>query len=95
MAEFGALGLAVGLWIVLAQHRGALGRRRDSTLVLLGWVLVAVSALGGSSPPRQPVRARAVTNTARRANKLQTVFIFVFFIVWCSRVTASPFWGDV
>jgi len=45
MAEFGALGLAVGLWIVLVQHRGALGRRRDSTLVLLGWVLVAVSAV--------------------------------------------------
>ena len=45
MAEFGALGLAVGLWIVLAQHRGARGRRRDGTLVLLGWVLVAVSAV--------------------------------------------------
>ena len=45
MAEFGALGLAVGLWIVLAQHRGARGRRQDGTLVLLGWVLVAVSAV--------------------------------------------------
>jgi hypothetical protein len=45
MAELGALGLAVGLWIVLAHHRGARGHRRDGTFVVLGWVLLALSAV--------------------------------------------------
>ncbi|HEX4247787.1 MAG TPA: hypothetical protein VH008_07955 [Pseudonocardia sp.] len=45
MAEFGALGLVLGLWIVLAHQHGPRGQRRDGTLLALGWVLLALSAL--------------------------------------------------
>jgi hypothetical protein len=44
MAALGALGLVLGLWVVLAQQRGP-RRQRDGVLVALGWVLVALSAL--------------------------------------------------
>jgi hypothetical protein len=44
MAAFGALGLVLGLWVVLAQQRGA-RRQRDGVMLVLGWVLVALSAL--------------------------------------------------
>jgi hypothetical protein len=44
MAAFGALGLVLGLWVVLAQQRGP-RRQRDGVLVALGWVLLALSAL--------------------------------------------------
>jgi hypothetical protein len=44
MAAFGALGLVLGLWVVLAQQRGP-RRQRDGVLVALGWVLLSLSAL--------------------------------------------------
>jgi hypothetical protein len=44
MAAFGALGLVLGLWVVLAQQRGP-RRQRDGVPVALGWVLLALSAL--------------------------------------------------
>jgi hypothetical protein len=45
MAEFGAIGLVLGLWIALAHQHGPLVRRRDGTLVVLGWVLLALSVV--------------------------------------------------
>jgi hypothetical protein len=45
MAEFGAIGLVLGLWIALAHQHGPLARRRDGTLVVLGWVLLALSVV--------------------------------------------------
>jgi hypothetical protein len=44
MAAFGALGLVLGLWVVLAQQGGQ-RRQRDGIPVALGWVLLALSAL--------------------------------------------------
>jgi len=45
MAEFGAFGLVLGLWIALAHQHGPRGQRRDGTLVALGWVLLALSVV--------------------------------------------------
>jgi hypothetical protein len=45
MAEVGAFGLVLGLWIALAHQHGPRGQRRDGTLVVLGWVLLAVSVV--------------------------------------------------
>jgi hypothetical protein len=44
MAEWGALGLAIGLWTALSRPGGKLARR-DTTRVVLGWILIAMSAV--------------------------------------------------